>query len=144
MVDHRIHQILRGITSVFIYQRHCSFTFANLLGCITTESYRRKPSNLCEKLRYILGDESSIESLVEVYTITFADNLLDLLQAVVACEDVVVHKDEIRAPINGNFLYISIRSYSTLLLRNNTPSALIRATASEETISDLLVEVWID
>ena len=72
---------------MLVNHRHCSLAINNLFWRIASETNTTKPLNLRKHFCDLVSDEPSIEGLVEVYSITFADNLLYLLQTIVRSEN---------------------------------------------------------
>ena len=94
-----------------------------------------KPLDFCEKLRKLIGDKASVQSLVKVNTIASLDYLVKLLYSVVtSSKDVVVHKHQVVAAVDGYLIDIHVGHYPAFLDWYDTPGTFVWATSCEETI----------
>lgn len=144
LLEHAIEEVF-SFESVRVDEFHRALTFLNLHVRVTPESDASlEPMNFGQEFRVLLVDKPRIECLVEVYMVASINNLLELCESIFSGrQDVVVHEDDLLLAV-GHSVDVPIGSDCTFLLRNNTPLALVRTSASEESIGDVLRNIRID
>lgn len=98
--------------AVFLKQGNRPLAVFNLLVGIAPELYAVNPFAPCKQLGIRFVYQSGVKCLVEIYLIATAYYLAELLKRIVTtCENVVIHKHKVLAPLNGNLINIHIRAH---------------------------------
>ena len=126
-------------------QVHGTLALLDLRCCVAAEAYARvQPVYLGQTDGKLLGDQTCIESLVEVDVVATEDYFVQLFDSIGASgKDVVVHKDEFAFAI-GDTVHVPVRADAPLLARHDTPRTLVGAATREEAIGEVGRHLRID
>ena len=141
--DDAIEEVFAPV-SVTVQQVDCPFALRYLCRGVAAEPDALYPLDASQQPGDIIRDQTGIQALVEVHAVLAADYLLYLLEAVVGGEDVVVHQDEVRASVGGDFVHVHVRGNLTFFLRDYAPLAAVGTAAGEEAVGGLAVYLRVE
>ena len=141
--DDAVEEVFATV-SVLFQQTDCPFAFGYLLGSVATETDALYPFHLGKQSGDVVRHQACVKPLVEVHAVLTPGDFLYLLQSVIGSEYVVVHEDEVGAPVNGYLVHVHVWGYLSFFLWYYAPLAAVGASTGEESVGGLAVYLRID
>ena len=110
--------------------------------CVAAHTNKPDPFELCQQLGNLRRYQTRIKALVEIYSHVLTNHAPHLLDAVLAGQHVIVHKNNIPAVRAFDLLPGAVWAYGSFLLRDDAPRATPDASARKKAYGVVTLRVY--